>query len=341
MSRSLSSLALATVFALSLSGCAATTPESNSGSETADEVQSLVLYSGRAEDLVQPIIDQFTAETGIEVEVRYAGTAELAAQLLEEGTSSPADAYLAQDAGALGAIAKAGLFQQIPADLFDLVNPSFSGADNLWVGLSGRVRVLNYNPEKVTELPKSVLELAEPQWEGRIGIAPTNASFQSFVTAMRITEGEEVTKTWLEGIKRNGVVFEKNSAILEAVETGQVDAGLINHYYWFARGAEVGAENMTSKLAAFEPQDVGNLINVAGLGILKDNSSTRALVEFLLSETAQRYFVEETFEYPVIKGLDAVEGLSPMGDLPSPDIDLSDLDTLEQTLELIRAAGLI
>lgn len=341
MSRSLSSFALATVFALSLSGCAATTPESNTGSETVDEAQSLVLYSGRAEDLVQPIIDQFTAETGIEVEVRYAGTAELAAQILEEGESSPADAYLAQDAGALGAIANAGLFQQIPADLFDLVNPSFSGADNLWVGLSGRVRVLNYNPEKVTELPKSVLELAEPKWQGRIAIAPANASFQSFVTAMRITEGEEVTRTWLEGIKRNGVVFEKNSAILEAVETGQVDAGLINHYYWFARGAEVGAENMTSKLAAFEPRDVGNLINVAGLGILKDTGATRALVEFLLSETAQRYFVEQTFEYPVITGLEAVEGLSPMGDLPAPDIDLSDLDTLEQTLELIRAAGLI
>lgn len=340
MSRIFSSVAAAAVFALTLSGCAAQEPAPSS-SEVAAEAQSLVLYSGRAEDLVQPIIDQFTAETGIEVEVRYAGTAELAAQLLEEGESSPADAYLAQDAGALGAIAKAGLFQPIPAEFFDLVNPAFSGTDSLWVGLSGRVRVLNYNPEKVTELPKSVLELAEPQWQGRIGIAPANASFQAFVTAMRITEGEDVTADWLEGIKRNGVVFEKNSAILEAVETGQVDAGLINHYYWFARGAEVGAENMTSKLAAFEPNDVGNLINVAGLGILKDNAATRALTQFLLSETAQRYFVEQTFEYPVIKGLDAVEGLSPMEDLPAPDIDLSDLDSLEQTLELIRAAGLI
>jgi len=340
MSRIFSSVAAAAVFALTLSGCAAQEPAPSS-SEVAAEAQSLVLYSGRAEDLVQPIIDQFTAETGIEVEVRYAGTAELAAQLLEEGESSPADAYLAQDAGALGAIAKAGLFQPIPAEFFDLVNPAFSGTDSLWVGLSGRVRVLNYNPEKVTELPKSVLELAEPQWQGRIGIAPANASFQAFVTAMRITEGEDVTADWLEGIKRNGVVFEKNSAILEAVETGQVDAGLINHYYWFARGAEVGAENMTSKLAAFEPNDVGNLINVAGLGILKDNAATRALTQFLLSETAQRYFVEQTFEYPVIKGIDAVEGLSPMEDLPAPDIDLSDLDSLEQTLELIRAAGLI
>jgi iron(III) transport system substrate-binding protein len=340
MSRIFSSVAVAAVFALTLSGCAAQEPAPTS-SEAAAEAQSLVLYSGRAEDLVQPIIDQFTEETGIEVEVRYAGTAELAAQLLEEGESSPADAYLAQDAGALGAIAKAGLFQPIPAELFALVNPAFSGADNLWVGLSGRVRVLNYNPEKVTDLPKSVLELAEPQWQGRIGIAPANASFQAFVTAMRITEGEDATAAWLEGIKRNGVVFEKNSGILEAVETGQVDAGLINHYYWFARGAEVGAENMTSKLAGFEPNDVGNLINVAGLGILKDNAATRALTQFLLSETAQRYFVEQTFEYPVIKGLDAVEGLSPMDDLPAPDIDLSDLDTLEQTLELIRAAGLI
>lgn len=341
MSRIFSSLAAAAVFALTLSGCAAQEPAPTTTTEAEAEAQSLVLYSGRAEDLVQPIIDQFTEETGIEVEVRYAGTAELAAQLLEEGESSPADAYLAQDAGALGAVAKAGLFQPIPAEFFDLVNPAFSGADNLWVGLSGRVRVLNYNPEKVTELPKSVLELAEPQWQGRIGIAPTNASFQAFVTAMRITEGEDVTANWLEGMKRNGVVFEKNSAILEAVETGQVDAGLINHYYWFARGSEVGFENLTSQLASFEAQDVGNLVNVAGLGILKDNNATRALTQFLLSETAQRYFVEQTFEYPVIQGLEGVEGYLPLSEVEAPKVDLSDLDTLEQTLELIRAAGLI
>lgn len=341
MSRSLSSLALATVFALSLSGCAATTPESNTGSETADEAQSLVLYSGRAEDLVQPIIDQFTAETGIEVEVRYAGTAELAAQLLEEGDGSPADAFLAQDAGALGAVAKSGLFQPIPQEYFGLVDPAFSGSEKLWVGLSGRVRVFNYNPEKVSEVPLSVLDLAEPQWKGRIGIAPTNASFQSFVTALRITEGEQVAAEWLRAMKENGVLFEKNSAILEAVETGQVDAGLINHYYWFARGAEVGFDNMTSQLSSFEAQDVGNLVNVAGLGILKDNSATRALVEFLLSETAQRYFVEQTFEYPVIQGLEGVQGYLPLSEVEAPEIDLSDLDALEQTLELIRAAGLI
>lgn len=323
-------LSLAAVSVIGLAGCA---PSDSDG--------DFVVYVGRSETLIQPLIDQYVAETGVDVQVRYAGSAELAAQILEEGNNSPADVFMAQDAGALGAVSKAGYLRELDADLLNLIDPEYRAADGTWMGVSGRVRVFNYNPEKVIELPNSVLDLAGPEWKGRVGIAPTNASFQAFVTALRLIEGEDVARNWLEAMKENGVIYEKNSAILEAVESGQVDAGLINHYYWFARGNEVGFENMNSEIAAFDSQDVGNLRNVAGVGIVSEDSRSKAFVEFLLSETAQQYFVTETSEYPLIQGLDPLPGLTPLAEIPAPDFDLNDLEALEQTLQLIRAAGLI
>ena len=322
--------ALAAVSVVGLAGCA---PSDTDG--------DFVVYVGRSETLIQPLIDQYVAETGVEVQVRYAGSAELAAQILEEGDNSPADVFMAQDAGALGAVSKAGYLRELDADLLNLIAPEYRAADGTWMGVSGRVRVFNYNPEKVLELPSSVLDLAGPDWKGRVGIAPTNSSFQAFVTALRLIEGDDVALAWLEAMKENGVIYEKNSAILEAVESGQVDAGLINHYYWYARGNEVGFENLNSEIAAFESQDVGNLRNVAGVGILSEDSRAMAFVQFLLSETAQQYFVTETSEYPLIQGLDPLPGLTPLDQIPAPEFDLNDLEALEETLQLIRAAGLI
>ena len=322
--------ALAAVSIIGLAGCA-----------PGDADGDFVVYVGRSETLIQPLIDQYVAETGVEVQVRYAGSAELAAQILEEGDNSPADVFMAQDAGALGAVSKAGYLRELDADLLKLIAPEYRAADGTWMGVSGRVRVFNYNPEKVLELPSSVLDLAGPEWKGRVGIAPTNSSFQAFVTALRLIEGDDVALAWLEAMKENGVIYEKNSAILEAVESGQVDAGLINHYYWYARGNEVGFENLNSEIAAFESQDVGNLRNVAGVGILSEDSRAKAFVQFLLSETAQQYFVTETSEYPLIEGLDPLPGLTPLDQIPAPEFDLNDLEALEETLQLIRAAGLI
>jgi iron(III) transport system substrate-binding protein len=300
-----------------------------------------VVYAGRDEELVQPLIEMFEKETGIQVEVRYAGSAELAAQLLEEGANSPADVFFAQDAGALGAVSKAGLFTKVPQDIYDLVPSAYSAQDGMWVGLSGRVRVLNYNPNTVTELPTSVFDLADPIWKGRVAIAPSNASFQAFVTAMRVVEGDEKTLEWLTAMKQNAVIFEKNGAILEAVEAGQVDVGLINHYYWYALAQEQGVANMKSKIAQFGSNDVGNLINAAGVGILRDRTAARKFVEYLLSKTGQSYFAETTREYPLVAGVPLADDLIPLTEIPSPKVDLSDLDSLERTLELIRQAGLI
>jgi len=326
-------LVLAAVAAVSVSGCTA--------EAALPDKSSITVYAGRSEALIQPMVDQFTLDTGIEVEVRYAGSAELAAQLLEEGQNSPADVFFAQDAGALGAVAKAGLLTKLPDEILGLVSPQYSAADGSWVGVSGRVRVIVYNPDKVANVPSSVFDLAEPEWQGRIAIAPTNASFQAFVTSMRVLHGEDKTLEWLRAMKTNAVIYEKNSAILEAVENKIVDAGLINHYYWFAMGREIGFDNLTSRLGQFEARDVGNLINAAGVGIVSDSNAARSFVEYLLSQTGQQYFVDQTSEYPLISGIEAGVDLTPLSQIPAPDIDLSDLDSLEETLNLIREAGLI
>ena len=336
--------AAATLTALLATGCSAA-PE------------SITLYSGRDEGLIQPLIDQFTEDTGIAVSVRYAGTAELAAQLLEEGANSPADVYLAQDAGALGALSQAGAFAVLPGELTGLVDPAFAATDGSWVGVSGRARVLIYNTDLVTELPTSVLELAEPEWAGRIAIAPANASFQSFVTALRVTQGDAVASEWLAGMKRNGVIFEKNGAMRDAVEAGTVAAGLTNHYYWYAMGRELGFENLRSRITYFAPGDVGNLINVAGVGVLAGSAggagvdtAAERFVQYLLSEAGQQYFADKTSEYPLASGvelpavltdLSAEFRLLPLAEIGLPPIDLSDLSTLERTLQLIRESGLL
>ena len=325
----LAALALAPIIALS--GCAAT---------TSDSANSITIYSGRSETLITDLLDTFTQETGIAVNVRYGDSAELAAQILEEGSNVQADVFFSQDAGALGALAKEGLTKSLPSDITDLVDASYKSKDSQWVGVSGRARVLVVNPEKVTELPTSYKDLMEPSWKGRIAIAPTNASFQAFITAIRITEGEQAAEEFLVAMKENAVLFEKNGLIMQAVEDGVVDAGLINHYYWFELENEKGVGNMKSELAWFEDQDAGNLINVAGVAVLSDNPSANVFVKWLLGDTAQRYFVERTREYS-LTGVPDVAGVKPFGEIKAPDIDLSDLDSLAETLELIRKAGLL
>jgi iron(III) transport system substrate-binding protein len=325
----LAAIALAPIIALS--GCV-TTP--------ADSEESITIYSGRSETLISELLDTFTQETGIEVNVRYGDSAELAAQILEEGSNVQADVFFSQDAGALGALAKEGLAKVLPADITDLVDASYKSKDSQWVGVSGRARVLVVNPGKVTEVPTSYKDLMDPIWKGRIGIAPTNASFQAFITAVRVTEGDKAAEDFLVAMKENAVLFEKNGLILQAVEDGVIDAGLINHYYWFELANEIGASNMKSELAWFENQDAGNLINVAGAAVLSDNLSANVFVKWLLGDTAQNYFVSKTWEYS-LTGISSASGLKPFGEIKAPEIDLSDLDSLSETLELIRKAGLL
>jgi iron(III) transport system substrate-binding protein len=336
--------------AILLAACSFSPSPSASGSPRADESFSagsgeLVVYSGRTEELVGPIIDRFSEESGIDVAVRYGDTAEMANLILTEGENSPADVYFAQDAGALGAVAGEGLLATLPDDVLALVEERFRSPDGQWIGVSGRSRVVAYNTDNVdpADLPDSIFGFTDPEWSGRIGWAPTNGSFQSFVTALRVLEGEDRAREWLEGIQANDPnVYEGNNPALEAVIAGEIDVAFINHYYLMQRLAEdpdVAAANY------FVPGgDPGALVNVAGVGILNTADQADAaeqLIEFLLSEEAQTYFGEETKEYPLAAGVEPDPELPPLGELATPDIDLSDLSDLEGTLELLQDLGIL
>jgi iron(III) transport system substrate-binding protein len=312
------------------------------------EPGSLVIYSGRSEALVGPIIAQFAAATGINVEVKYGSTAEIAATLLEEGANSPADIFFAQDPGGLGAVANAGLLASLPGDVLDQVPARFRSVDGQWVGISGRARVVVYNTEVVQpdEIPADIFEFTDPKWSGRIGWAPTNGSLQAMVTAMRAAWGEERTREWLEGIQANNpIAFEGNAPIVEAAAAGEIDVGFVNHYYLYRFLKEQG-EGFGARNAFLKGSGPGSLIMTAGAGRLasgKNEANALRFLQFMLSPVAQQYFSAQTFEYPLVEGVVTQAGLPPLADLESSalEIDMADLHDLQGTLTLMRDAGVL
>lgn len=324
-----------------------TQPGSDPTNNTDTGSNTLVIYSGRSETLVGPLIEQFTADTGIEVDIRYGGTAEMAATLLEEGANSPADVFFAQDPGGLGAVANAGMFATLPDEILGQVDPRFASVDSLWVGISGRARVIVYNTDRInpeTDLPDDLWGLTDPAWDGRIGWAPTNGSFQAMVTAMRVAWGEERTREWLTGIIANHpIAYEKNTPVVAAVAAGEVEVGLVNHYYLHRFLAEEG-EDFTARNYFLPGGGPGSLVMAAGVGQLQSSANpenARKFIEFLLSPTAQQYFAEQTFEYPLIAGVPAPAGLTPLAELNALDIDMADLEDLQGTVQLLQEVGAI
>ena len=306
---------------------------------------TVVVYSGRNETLVAPLLDRFTAETGIEVEVRYGDSGALASQLLTEGDASPADVFFSQDAGALGALAKTRRLARLPDPLLESVPAAYRSTDGTWVGTSGRVRVLAYNPDLVPAPPTTIDALVAPRWKGRIGFAPTNASWQSFVTGLRVLRGEGAARKWLRAFAANDpVAFANNAAVRDAVDAGQVALGLVNHYYLWQRLAVEGEDAVTVRNQYLDPGDPGGLVNVAGAGILRsaDNPrAARALIGYLLSRPGQRYFAETTYEYPLVAGVPSSVKLPRLESLGAPAVDLSDLDSLAETQALLVEVGLL
>jgi iron(III) transport system substrate-binding protein len=273
--------------------------------ENSPDQGELVVYSGRSESLVQPILDQFEAQSGIDVQVRYGSTGELAATLLEEGANSPADVFYAQDPGGLGALERAGMLAELPTELTSRLPQRFTSEDNRWLGISGRARVVVYNTDRLSseELPTDLWGFTDPEWKGRIGWAPTNGSFQAMVTAMRAFWGQERTRQWLELMKANEPVpYESNTPIVAAVGAGEIDVGFANHYYLYRfleEGEAFPADNYF--LPGGGP---GSLLMVSGAGILAtapNKENALLLIEFMISEEAQQYFAGETREYPVLE----------------------------------------
>jgi iron(III) transport system substrate-binding protein len=319
-------------------------PASPAGSPAGAE-GSLTVYSGRSESLVGPLFERFEAETGIDVEVRFGDSAELAALLLEEGDRSPADLFFSQDAGALGAVAASGALASLDPAVLERVEPLFRDPEGHWVGTSGRARVAAYSTEQPDlALPDSVHGFTDPAWRGRLGWVPTNGSFQAFVTALRLLEGDEAARAWLKGILANApVAYDGNAAAVEGVAAGEVDAALVNHYYALELAAEHGGDFPVAN-HYFAAGDPGSLVNVAGVGQLAtaaNPGAAAALVDFLLGTEAQTYFADTTFEYPLIEGVTPDPRLPALDSIEAPDIDLSDLADLQGTVALLRDVGAI
>ena len=305
---------------------------------------SVTLYSGRGEDLVQPVVDACAASTGLDIVVRHGDSAAMLLLIPEEGDNSPADVYYSQGAGFLGLLSADDGLATLDSATLDLV-----GDDHLispqadWVGVTGRARTVVYNTDLLdaSDLPDSFADYTDPEWADRIGWAPTNASFQDHVTALRGLLGEDATRSWLEGIMANRPVpFAKNTNVIEAVAAGEVAVGFVNHYYLYRFLAEDPGYPVANRF--YTDGDPGALVNVAGACVLATTDDVEAATEVvrcLLSDESQRYFAETNYELPVVDGVEPWSDLPRLDSLTLPAFDLNRLADLEGTVDLLIEVG--
>ncbi len=328
-----------------------------SGSDSADDSETpagdgslegttITVYSGRGEDLIADVLQRFEDETGATVEVRYGDSAQMALQIDTEGDRSPADVFISQSPGAVGYLDGQGRLASLGTSTLDRVAPEFRSSDGTWVGITARVRVLVYNTDLVdpADLPSSVLELTDPAYRGRVGVAPSNGSFQDFVTAMRSQLGDDATAEWLAGMAANeSPNYAKNSAILDAVARGEIEMGLVNHYYLLEALEE--DPGLPAANHRFEDGDLGSLLIVSAAAVVDstdDAAAAEALVTFLLSDEAQRMSSDAEKEYPLVTGVEPAEGLAPMDELVGISVDLNTLaEGLSGTQKLIDDSGIV
>jgi iron(III) transport system substrate-binding protein len=310
--------------------------------------KGLVIYSGRSESLVGPIIEEFSVLSGIPVEVKYGKSGAMTSLLQEEGSKTPADVFYAQDPGNLGAVSD--MLTPMSREVCNLIPVWAVGpraADNSckWIGITGRARVLVYNPNTTAEadLPTSMEDLTNPKYKGKLGWAPTNGSFQAMVTGMRIYWGEEKTKVWLEGIMANEpIVYPKNTPQVQAAADDEIEFGMVNHYYLHRFIADKG-ENFAARNHYLDNGDIGSVVLVSGAGILdaSDNkNNAERFITFMTSKIAQQYFATQVHEYPLITdGVTPNRLLRDMENLNKPDLDISQLGDLENTQALLIEVG--
>lgn len=305
----------------------------------------LVIYSGRGESFIAPIIKQFETQTGVKTKTRYGSTAELSALLREEGDKSHADVFIAQDSGALGA--NTDLLAILPDGLFEEQIEIYRNPAKNWIGTSARARTLAYSTERVKAdaLPKHVTDLTKPEWKGKVGFAPKNASFQAFLTALRAQEGEDKARAFVKGLVDNGArPYSNNTALIQAIADGEIDAALVNNYYlprFKHRDAKFPVEQ-----TFFEKGDAGNLLFVSGVGVVKssdDKDDATKFVEFLLSPAAQQYFVSTVGEYPVVKGVINNPALGAVSNPEevAPDVKQDALADTAGTKKMLTDLGLL
>ena len=311
-------------------------------SSNGDESKSLVVYSGRSESLIGPLVEDFEELTGAEVTVNYGSTGPLAATLLEEGKNTPADIFFAQDPGGLGAVDD--MLTELPSDVLGSVPEWARDPERKWVGTSGRARVVVYNTDALTEadLPDSIEDFARPEWKGRIGWPPTNSSLHAMITGMRSVWGEDRTRVWLEGIVANDPkIYAKNTPTVAATAAGEIEVGFVNHYYLHRFIAEEG-ESFAARNYYTRAADPGSVILVAGVGLLEESDNQELalqFINFLLSSSGQQFFASQTYEFPLNDQAKPNNLLPAMEDITKPDIDLGDLTDFAGTQELMREVG--
>ncbi len=309
---------------------------------------TLTLYSGQHEQTVEALIADFEKETGIKVRVHSGEGPEVANQLVEEGADSPADVYFTENSPELMVLEEKGLLADIPASVLASVPARYNSPTGKWLAVLARNNVLAYNPAMVKEgdLPKSLLDLADPAWKDKVGIAPTDADFLPVVGAVIALKGKDAALAWLKGLKANAQIFDDDEAVVAAVDGGRIATGIINNYYWDRLATEQGADKTRSKLYYFPNGDVGAVVNVSGVAVLKSAPQPEAAQKFaayLVSERAQKLLAagKINFEYPLRPGVDPDPMLKPFKELNPPALDAARLGDDADVGALLQEAGLL
>ena len=327
---------------LALGACGFETSGDDAGAGE-PETEGITLYSGRIAGAIGGAVDSYEEAAGRDVQVRFADTADLAATLVEEGDNSPADVFFAQEPGAIGAVAEEGLLARLPRDVLRRVPAEYRDAGGRWVGVTGRARILAYGESvERSELPRSPLELTGERWNGRVGWGPATSSMQQYVTALRLTFGDGTTRRWLEGMVANGAQdYPNNVAIRDAIANGEIDVGLINHYYVAQAIAAEGPDYPVH--VYFPPEGLGSLILLTSVGVLESSDRKEEAFDFvrsLLSDETQSYFTGSSKEYPLAVGVPPDPALEvPLKSIPSPRGDVTDVTELQATIEMMQDAG--
>ena len=315
-------------------------------SVAADNSEGIVVYNAQHENLVKSWVDGFTKETGIKVTLRNGDDSELGNQLVQEGSASPADVFLTENSPSMVLVDNANLFAPLDADTLKQVPAEYRPAHGRWIGIAARSTVFVYNPEKLNEkqLPESLMDLAKPEWKGRWAASPSGADFQAIVSAMLALKGEKATLEWLKAMKANFVAYKGNSTVMKAVNAGQIDGGVIYHYYRFVDQSKTGENSKNTQLYYFKHQDPGAFVSLSGGGVLassKHKAQAQAFIKYITGKEGQESLrTNNAFEYAV--GVNAASNpkLVPLNDLDAPKVEPSTLNS-KKVIELMTQAGLL
>ena len=336
---SLPSLASAMALAFVLLGPAV-------GRKALADDEGIVVYNAQHASLTEAWADAFTRETGIEVTLRKGSDLDMANQIVQEGEASPADVFLTENSPAMTLVDAAGLFAPLDPETLALVPPGLRPADGHWTGIAARTTVFAYDKTKLTEdqLPRSMLDLADPEWKGRWGAAPAGADFQAIVGALLQLKGEEATLAWLKAMKDGATAYRGNSVAMKAVNDGQVDGAVIYHYYYFGDQAKTGENSKNVALHYFRNQDPGAFVSISGGGVLAASEhpkEAQAFIKWIVGKGGQGILRDgDSFEYAVADGAESNPKLEPLAKLQAPAVEVSKLNS-RKVSELMTVAGLI